>query len=1668
MLLHRHEAKYGSSGKSPGERGDMTPTLEPTTQSSGSYWSAREEKYHGTSKSSLGSRQSTKSLSQDDDDENVGSKGRSRSRSQSDWQSEESVSSGRKSASMGRRRRKTENSSCSGSEEYSSVIRERRMSRSSSGGEDVYVASLSRQVGDVGSSLPGRELLREESSENDTYIAAADRRGSISEAAADQREDKCEDIGAVGRSSQDVNAHLPASFAEYESDVKNSGSRVSESGTDCEDENEPTFAESHGNDGRTTLSQSGHAPDTLQQEGEIQLELWQGSSHWNLSVENVVAGNTANPSLEVISVQDPVSDGEVIVSDQVDNKTGNFSVDQEYQVLYDKPDDASEDIVKGAKRPRSPDTDNGSPVSMPSKRFRNESPGSSSDESMKVSANIETTSPRESFAEDETSSSSSNVEQMSTESHTGNSPEHVEPIFQEQLKERRDDLIDEIQLYEDRMKEEMQPAPDAETSDIRGGGSLDVVDVHRDGDKYKETQETTAHSPQTYDGSESSVESKMSPSFQAVSATVATTPEVVVESPPDQDRTDVGAPAFDTSVADESSTPLLTPNDTEVTSSELERMSSIPQTGEISSSSSSHSDVVAMETTAVAEAIEEEECSPGVVSMVAEEEEFTAIEHTEAPTNVETAQSLPPDDQMDETSDLTRQITGSSGITSEGDGSDGDEAQAHVEGLSEQDCDRRHLSGEDALIHASASLPSMHHNSELETVQTIESMSPSSFDVSSPNTLTLEDNPDSLLGNIVADSVESAFVEKHLTVDDIKITSSCSEAEMDEDEGKDLARDDVKMTQSSNETELTTTEEEHVGKELPMDDVKMIESVNETDVTMRGDEHVGKKLPGDDVKMTQSSTEAEPPTTEDEHVGKDLPRDDVKMTQSRNESELPMREDEHVGKDLPGDDVKITQSSTDADLPMAGDVGKELSGDDVKTTQSSKEAEPRTTEDEHVGKDLPRGDVKITQSSTDADLPMTEDEYVGKELSGDDVKMTQSSKEAEPRTTEDEHVGKDLPRGDVKITQSSTDADLPITEDEHVGKDLPRGDVKMTESSTDSELPTTDDEHVGKELSRDDVKMTHDMTETGPPTTEGEHVGKDLPRDDVKLTTGSSNADVPTREGEDMGKDLPKDDVKMTESRHETEPSTTEDELMGKDLPRDDVKMTESRHETEPSTTEDELMGKDLPKDDVKMTESRHETEPSTTEDELMGKDLPRDDVKITQSSTEAASPTTEDEHAGIDFPRDDVKMAESKKETEFPMRDDEHVEIDLPRDDVKMTSTIVEAKTLTTEHEHVGEQLARDDVKITSSSTEEGPLTSEDEHLGDDLPRDDVKITSITEADLPMSEDEHVVIALPGDDVEITSSSTEAELPIQKVENTDNDLPIDYVKMIQSSTDSNLATTDEPVGEELARDDVEITSSGTEAKHPSWKSEQVGEEDDEPRNEGNANIVSNRSKRKSKRVEKPVAKDSVKVSPRNTKATTVEVAKSSPQPKVDESASETCAKGKKGSQNKSESNEKERVPHAEPSTRSVSPRTRAVEVKLATQGLREAGRRKSHRSTAEEHHKVPDTRDHDLRKSTESERPQSVSATMRGRRAGATPPEGSTRESRKSRRAITPPPLRSRRQSGGSVDSGPGTSSSTVRKPTKAVAPPAKGKVDSLHVTRSTRKKSEEASLPIAKRLRR
>ena len=1497
LSLHRHEAQYGSSGKSPGERGDRTPTLEPTAQSGSSYWSAREEKLKASSV--LGSR--TKSFSQDDDDENVRSKVRSRSRSQSDWQSEESATSSERKSASKRRRRKTETSSCSGSE-YSSVVRERRMSRSSSGSEDVYLASLSRQGGDVGSSLPDRELLREESSEDEPLISMADRRGSIPEATAEQREDTCEDISAVGLSSQGANVNLPASFAAYESDVRNYGSRIYESGTDCEDEIEPDD-----NRDRTGLAQSGYVAHAPQQEGEIQVELWQGSSHWNLSVENVVAGNRENPSLEVISVQEPVSDTEVVISDQVADSAGQFSADQEYQVFYDKPDDASEDIVKGTKRPRSPDTDGASPVCMPSKRLRSESPGSCSDESVKVAANIETTSPvvspRESFVEDETSSSSS-VEQTSPEPCAGNSPEH-EQIFQEQVEERRDALTEE-QLYEDKMKDEMQPATEAQTSDVMDSGSPDVVDEHRDGDR--EPQESIAHNLQTSDESESSVECKMSPNPQAVSTVVATTEREVKSPPPEE----LGAPASDESVsaegvspsfdpsavADESSTPLLTPIVAEVTSLELERMSSIPQTGE--TSSSSHSDVVPMETTVVAEAIDGEEHvrSPGVVAMVAEEEQVTATEDTEAPakdrmdvedrpdgedlatediviqyptpdnnvtqvpshhTDEETepkyedSEDLATEDnviqystqdiavtevpshneEIEQTSDPTRQ-TCSSGIPPEGAGSDSNEDHLDEEG-SEQDSDKLHVSSEDALLRTS--LPSMQQNIVLETVQTIASMSPNSCDVPTPNKLSLEDKPDSLLANVVADSGESAFVEKHSTVDDVEVATSLAEAgsqsELDEHVGKELPTDDVKMTESNSETEFPTTEDERVEKDLPIDDIEM------TDSDLPAGEDAGKELLRDDVKMTPSITEAEPPKIEDEHVGKALSGDDV--TQSSSETELPTREDEDVEKDLPTDDVKITPSTTDSNLPMREDVGS----------------------------DLPRDDVKMTSSSTESDLPMKEDEHVGSDLPGDDVKMTQSNIETE----------------------------LPASED--VGKELSTAEVKMTQSSTETEAPTTEDKHVGKDLPRDDVKMTSTITEAEPPT------------------------------NEDVGKDLLSDDVKMTQS---------------------------------------------------------------------------------------------------------------------------------------------------------------------------------------------------ITEAELP------------------------------NAENADNDLPVDDVKMTQSSTD-------EHVGKELARDDAEITSSSTEAKPPSRKSEQVGEEDDKPRDEGNVNIGTSHSTRKAKHVEKPAADDSVKVSPRNVNAISVEIAKSSPQPEAsdvessfDEGASETCAKDKEGSQNKLESDEKESVPDAKKesvpdvkkdsvldskkdsvldskkdsvldskkesgpnskkesvldtkkesvpdakkesvpdvkmdsvedtkkesvpdagaSTRSISPRTKGVEVKAAAPM---AGRRKSQRSTVE-HHKVPDTREHDLRKSTESDRPQSISAPtreIRGRRAGATPPEGSTREPQRPRRAATPPPLRTRRQSGGSVEAGPSVSS-TGRKPTKAVAPPAKAvtppvvksKVDNLHVTRSTRKKSQEASLPIAKRLRR
>ena len=324
MLLFRHEARRGSSSKSPGDRVERTPAREPTTPS-GSYWSARDEKYRDTLKSSSthGSWQSTKSSSQEDDDDTSRSKGRSRSMSQSDWRTEESPATSERKTKRRERRRKMEDSSCSGSEEYSRMSREKRVSQSSSGGDDLFPASS-------GCSPRGRQMDDEESClmtqrrEEEAYDSA----GSMSDAAEDQYTSELEDVGKLGLYSQEENFDFPTSSAENRTGVKNDEYNVNQAAgqsrsvdrVECEGEVEATTVESPDNGDRTSL-QSQPMTETQElevQDGEIQLEIWQGSSHWSLSVENLGTGTELTPSGEVISVQEPISDIVTVTGDQVE------------------------------------------------------------------------------------------------------------------------------------------------------------------------------------------------------------------------------------------------------------------------------------------------------------------------------------------------------------------------------------------------------------------------------------------------------------------------------------------------------------------------------------------------------------------------------------------------------------------------------------------------------------------------------------------------------------------------------------------------------------------------------------------------------------------------------------------------------------------------------------------------------------------------------------------------------------------------------------------------------------------------------------------------------------------------------------------------------------------------------------------------------------------------------------------------------------------------------------------------------------------------------------------------------------------------------------------------------------------------------------------------------
>ena len=506
------------------------PVREPVLPSGGTYWSARDEKYRDTLKSGSthGSWQSTKSSSQDDDDDNSRSKGRPRSRSQSEWRSEETpAKSDRKKRK--KKRRKTEDSSCSGSEEYSKVSRQKRVSQSSSGGDDLdpYPA---RPPGEsrTDEDEPRLGVQREEGETSDSDDDAS---MSVSDAAnAQDVKYTSDDTGFIAENIY-VSAQDMSGVTAGEVDV----SQTADGTGSVECGMEVTVGSVDTSLSRLQPTSVTETQELQLEQGEIQLEIWQGSSHWSLSVENVGSSSEMAPSMEVISVQEP--DSNVTAVDQGESVT---IVPKDNQVSYDETAISCVDrnTNKGQKRPQSPGSDGGSPVCAPAKRARSDSSAGASNEEVAIVAQTqgETTSPAtptvEATVEDTTCSPVVEAEEFHT---VENPPPPVEP--EQTSGEEQNNILADVPPSDSVSPEDTIPNVQAEAvTDIRdvvGGDSLQGTDTHEDlPDVWTDKLERRADMGQM---------SSSSPDSQEVSTADA------VETSPTRDGTDerVHAPEID-------------------------------------------------------------------------------------------------------------------------------------------------------------------------------------------------------------------------------------------------------------------------------------------------------------------------------------------------------------------------------------------------------------------------------------------------------------------------------------------------------------------------------------------------------------------------------------------------------------------------------------------------------------------------------------------------------------------------------------------------------------------------------------------------------------------------------------------------------------------------------------------------------------------------------------------------------------------------------------------------------------------------------------------------------------------------------------------------------------------------------------------------------------------
>ena len=513
------------------------PVREPVVPSGGTYWSARDEKYRDTLKSGSthGSWQSTKSSSQDDDDDNSRSKGRPRSRSQSEWRTEDTpAKSDRKKRK--KKRRKTEDSSCSGSEEYSKVSRQKRVSQSSSGSEDLdpYPASSTRGARPPGECRtdedePRLGIQREEgeTSDSDDDVSMSD--------AANAQEVKytSDDTGFIAENIY-VSAQDISSVTDGEVEV----SQAADGTGSVECGMEVTVGSV---DTPLSCLQPTSVTETQElqlEQGEIQLEIWQGSSHWSLSVENVGSSSEMAPSVEVISVQEPVSD--VKAGDQVEGVT---IVAKNNQVSYDETAISCVDghANKGQKRPQSPGSDGGSPLSAPAKRARGDSSAGASNEEVVVV--VQTQGDKTSVATPTVEATvvatmcSPDVE--SEGFHTVENPPPIEP--EQKSGEEQSNIMADVSPCDSSVSpEDVTPSVQAEaatdTRDDVAGDSLQGTDAHEDlPDASTDKLERRADMGQTSSSSPDSQEVSTADAMETSSPTRDGTdervhaPEIVLE-----------------------------------------------------------------------------------------------------------------------------------------------------------------------------------------------------------------------------------------------------------------------------------------------------------------------------------------------------------------------------------------------------------------------------------------------------------------------------------------------------------------------------------------------------------------------------------------------------------------------------------------------------------------------------------------------------------------------------------------------------------------------------------------------------------------------------------------------------------------------------------------------------------------------------------------------------------------------------------------------------------------------------------------------------------------------------------------------------------------------------------------------------------------------------------